>query len=343
MIIIILFFLLLSVFLYALLGGADFGIGILELLSSKKNKELTKSNAYRVIGPVWEVNHVWLIIALVILWVGFPYFFNIMVLNLHIPMTLVLLGIIVRGVAFVFRHYDAVQDHSQKIYDRLFRWSSLFTPFFIGLCFGALFGGNINPPENYQTLSEFSFSELFIFPWLNWFSINVGLFFSALCAFNSSIFMIGESDFDQAKRYSRKAQFSNIFLAISGLWVFFSSIYTSQISLNYLFERTELIILFVLLIVVLQFLIWYFLAKLSKIMLRVMTAFLSLVLVAIPFTAISFQFQSNIEMFQFQYLRQTHFYLAISLIMGSIFIIPGLIHLLKTFGMIKIFDKQADN
>ena len=258
-------------------------------------------------------------------------------------MTLVLLGIIVRGVAFVFRHYDAVQDHSQKIYDRLFRWSSLFTPFFIGLCFGALFGGNINPPENYQTLSEFSFSELFIFPWLNWFSINVGLFFSALCAFNSSIFMIGESDFDQAKRYSRKAQFSNIFLAISGLWVFFSSIYTSQISLNYLFERTELIILFVLLIVVLQFLIWYFLAKLSKIMLRVMTAFLSLVLVAIPFTAISFQFQSNIEMFQFQYLRQTHFYLAISLIMGSIFIIPGLIHLLKTFGMIKIFDKQADN
>ena len=64
---------------------------------------------------------------------------------------------------------------------------------------------------------------------------------------------------------------------------------------------------------------------------------------AIPFTAISFQFQSNIEMFQFQYLRQTHFYLAISLIMGSIFIIPGLIHLLKTFGMIKIFDKQADN
>lgn len=342
MLIVILFFLLLSVFLYALLGGADYGIGILELLSSKKNKELTKKNAYRVIGPVWEVNHVWLIICLVILWVGFPYLFNLMVLNLHIPLTLVLIGIIIRGLAFVFRHYDAVQDGSQEVYDRLFRWSSLFTPFFIGLSFGALFSEHINLPDDFIALTDKSFFDLYIHPWFNWYSINTGLFFSALCAFNSAIFMIGESDFNQSLRYSKKAQIANIVMAITGLWILFSSFYSGKGSLNILFEHGGWTLFFAGIILILQFLIWYFLAKENKIRVRLAASILTLVLIAIPFTAISFRFQANIQLFQFEYLKETHNYLGISLIIGSVFIIPGLIHLLKTFGMIKIFESKKE-
>ncbi len=321
------------------MGGADYGIGILELLSSKKNRDLTKSNAYRVIGPVWEVNHVWLIICLVILWVGFPYLFNLIVLNLHIPLTLVLLGIIVRGVAFVFRHYDAVEDQSQELYDQLFRWSSLFTPFFIGLSFGALFSDCMNLPSDFETLATKSYSELYIYPWLNGYSIATGLFFSALCAFNSAIFMIGESDFKQANRYSKKAQYANILMAISGLWVLFSAIYTTNGIIHNLLNHLSFSILFVCLIATLQFSIWYFLAKSRKIALRISASLLTLVLIAIPFAAISFRFQENIHLFQFEYLENTHKALGISLIIGSVFIIPGLVHLLKTFGMIKIFEK----
>lgn len=339
MLVLILFFLLLSIFLYALLGGADYGIGILELLSSKKNRALTKSNAYRVIGPVWEVNHVWLIICLVILWVGFPYLFNLMVLNLHIPLTIVLIGIIIRGVAFVFRHYDAVEDESQELYDRLFRWSSLLSPFFIGLTFGALFSDYMNMASDFDSLADKSFYELYILPWFNWYAINTGLFFSSLCAFNSAIFMIGESDFNQANRYSKKAQYANIFMAISGLWVLFSAIYTTNGIINSLLDHLGISILFLSLLAIIQISIWYFLAKSRKIALRISASLLTLLLIAIPFTAISFRFQENIDLFQFEYLENTHKALGISLIIGSLFIIPGLIHLLKTFGMIKIFEK----
>ena len=54
--------------LYTLLGGADFGAGIIETFAGKR-EEITISKA---IAPVWEANHVWLILAVVILFTGFP-------------------------------------------------------------------------------------------------------------------------------------------------------------------------------------------------------------------------------------------------------------------------------
>ena len=80
MLYIVLFFLLFSLLLYVLLGGADFGAGIVELFSSAKNKEHTRDTIYRVMGPIWEANHIWLIIMLVILWVAFPAYFNIIII-----------------------------------------------------------------------------------------------------------------------------------------------------------------------------------------------------------------------------------------------------------------------
>jgi len=125
------------------LGGADYGAGILELFSSEENQKITKRTLYRVMGPVWEANHIWIIILIVILWIAFPVYYNIMVVYLHIPLTIVLLGVTLRGVAFVFRHYDAVIDNSQKLYDGMFKVSSLITPIFLGIVFGALISGKI--------------------------------------------------------------------------------------------------------------------------------------------------------------------------------------------------------
>ena len=113
MLYVVLFFLIFSLYLYVVLGGADYGAGIVELFSSEENQKITKKTIYRVMGPVWEANHIWIIILVVILWVGFPEFYNVLVVYLHIPLTLVLLGITMRGVAFVFRHYDAFKDKSQ--------------------------------------------------------------------------------------------------------------------------------------------------------------------------------------------------------------------------------------
>ena len=79
MISVVLFFLAFSLLLYVLLGGADFGAGIIELFSSEDNQKITKKTIYRVMGPVWEANHIWIIILIVILWVAFPQYYKVII------------------------------------------------------------------------------------------------------------------------------------------------------------------------------------------------------------------------------------------------------------------------
>src|SRR5260370_42686511 len=57
---------------------------------------------------------------------------------LHIPMTAILLGIVLRGSTFVFRKYDAQDDTVHRRWSTLFGGASFFTPFLLGLCLGAL-------------------------------------------------------------------------------------------------------------------------------------------------------------------------------------------------------------
>ena len=90
MLFIVVTFLCLGLLLYFLLGGADFGAGIVELFTSRRNRSRTRRNSYQAIGPIWEANHMWLIIAIVILFVGFPRIYTVMSIHLHIPLVILL-------------------------------------------------------------------------------------------------------------------------------------------------------------------------------------------------------------------------------------------------------------
>src|SRR3954469_7219448 len=117
MLTVVILFLCLAILLYFLLGGADFGAGIIELFTSEKNRQRTRKTSYQAIGPVWEANHMWLIIAVVIMFVGFPVVYSSMCTYLHIPLLIMLMGITARGTAFSFRNYDAVKGaRTQKTY-----------------------------------------------------------------------------------------------------------------------------------------------------------------------------------------------------------------------------------
>src|SRR6187431_1466066 len=155
-------YLCLSVLLYFLLGGADFGAGIIEMFTSRKNVTRTRKTLYQAIGPIWEANHMWLIIAIVILFVGFPSIYSLLSTHLHIPLVIMLLGITARGTAFVFRHYDAVRDGMQKVYNRVFVVSSVVTPLFLGILAGSTVAGRIDP-------NAFDFAHAYIYPWFNLF------------------------------------------------------------------------------------------------------------------------------------------------------------------------------
>jgi cytochrome d ubiquinol oxidase subunit II len=231
MIYVVIGFLWLSVCLYLILGGADFGAGIVELMTKKKNRKYTEKIMYESIAPVWEANHMWLIIAIVILLVGFPEIYTTMSTYLHIPLVLMLLGIIARGTAFTFRHYDAVKDDWQIIYTQIFYYASLLTPFFLGLIGAATVSQSINPDAT-------TFLDLYIFSWLNWFGVSVGFFVVALCAYLASIFSLRETnDRLELNLMIKKSHQTMIFVVITGILVFATAYFSGIPLVKWVFSK----------------------------------------------------------------------------------------------------------
>ena len=214
-----------SLVLYTILGGADFGAGIIELFTGNKGN----STVSKAMAPVWEANHMWLVIAIVILFNGFPKAYTILSTHLHIPVMLFLIAIILRGTAFTFRHYDAYQDESQNLYSYIFRYSSLFAVFFLGVTVSAFFGGTI--PSN----GTGGFLEQYVFPWFNWFSFSVGIFMIALSAYIAAIFLLGEVSTNEGYTLIRKFSIRMFILsAISGASIFISS-FVSDLAFHQIF------------------------------------------------------------------------------------------------------------
>lgn len=203
-----------SLILYMILGGADFGAGILELFIGDKSN----STVSRAMAPVWEANHMWLIIAVVILFNGFPKAYVILSTNLHIPVLIFLIAIILRGTAFTFRHYDAIKDDSENIYSALFRYSSLVAVFFLGVTISAFFSGTL------PSTSNGSFVDIYIHPWFNWFAVSVGLFLVTVSSYIAGVFLLGEVSTKEG--YTSIHKFIKWVFAlsvISGMGIFLSS------------------------------------------------------------------------------------------------------------------------
>jgi len=218
MLYVVIVYLWVALLLYLLLGGADFGAGIIELFTSYDNKAKARKIMYNAIGPIWEANHMWLIIAIVILFVGFPNIYATMSIYLHIPLLIMLLGIIARGTAFAFRNYDAVVDNMQKVYNRIFVYSSFITPLFLGIIAGSTVSGKVDIHAN-------TFLSAYIFSWLNWFSVSIGFFTVSLCGFIAAIYLIGEAiEPIERRRFVRKAVQMNIAAVVFGALVFVSAI-----------------------------------------------------------------------------------------------------------------------
>lgn len=338
MIEIVIFFLGFSLLLYLLLGGADFGAGILELFTSKKNLERTQSITYRAIGPVWEANHMWLILVVVILFVGYPSIFKVVSIHLHLPILALLTGIIARGTAFIFRHYDAIQDGSQKYYDAVFKISSLVPPFFLGIMAGALSGGRIDP-------GKMDFYAAYIDPWLNFYSLSLGLFTVMICAFLAAVYLIGEAGNEKdQQRFIRKALIFNLTTVLAGALVFVAA------EVEGLGLFAELMgawpsMLGLGLATISLGVLWYFLKKGKFIRLRILAGFqISMIM----FAWLWVQFPDvvviangpNLGLFDAAGPTGTIKTLSGALLVGGALILPALFYLFKSFGLIKILKKK---
>jgi cytochrome bd ubiquinol oxidase subunit II len=175
---------------YVLTGGADFGAGVWSLLARGKRGHLHRALIDRAIAPIWEANHVWLILIVTILFAGFPRAFAMITTALHIPLTALLVAIVLRGSAFVFRTHDVNprtdQDAAQVFWSRVFAVSSLLASLMLGTTIGAIASGRLSGQLP-------SFFDLFIAPWMASFPLLVGCFTLALFVFLAAIYLVFET------------------------------------------------------------------------------------------------------------------------------------------------------
>jgi len=176
-----------SLVLYALFGGADFGGGVWDLLTRGPRAADRRRLTAGAIGPVWETNHIWLIVAIVILFTAFPRAFSVVCTALFVPLTIVLAGIVLRGAAFAFHAYRLHEDRSAGRWGFVFASASLVTPVFLGAVFGAISSGRIRATEPLAFTGD-------VTSWLSPFPISVGFLALASFAFLAAVYLILETE-----------------------------------------------------------------------------------------------------------------------------------------------------
>jgi len=119
-----------SVLMYAVLDGFDLGVGIL----LPKEKQQYRNKMIASIGPFWDANETWLVLAVGILLIAFPLAHSMVLKALYLPTLFLLVGLIMRGVAFDFRA-KAVTKY-KELWDKLFKAGSVLAAFSQGFMLG---------------------------------------------------------------------------------------------------------------------------------------------------------------------------------------------------------------
>lgn len=178
---------------YVLFGGADFGGGVWDLLATGDRRGRQRELITHAIGPIWEANHVWLVLVVVLLFTCFPPAFADLSIMLHIPLALMLIGIVLRGSAFTFRSYGSERNVSQRRWGRVFAIASLGTPILLGICIGAIASGQVGRAMEIDAGDSATFQEIFVAPWLTPFSVGIGVLALALFAFLAAVYLTVEA------------------------------------------------------------------------------------------------------------------------------------------------------
>ena len=325
----LIFFIGVSLLLYVLLGGSDYGAGILELLPAGELREAQKKVINKAMGPVWEANHVWLIIVVVILFVAFPRIFTTLMIALHVPMLALLLGIIVRGTAFSFRHYDAIQElGSQRVYTLLFGLSSLWSAFWLGIIVASLNRGIIDPEAS-------SAWDAYVAPWWGAYPLAVGFFVACIFVFLACTYLIGETGHTALRRrFIRHGAVANGFVILSGGLVFLASAGERE-SLSATFFRNPLTLAMMALASLLFVILWLYVRNKRAMLTRlvaggqVMLILAGWYLLYAPNAVITAT--RPLSFYSEAAPPATLWQLTLALLVGSLFIFPSLFFLLRVF------------
>lgn len=180
--------LLVALIAYALTAGADFGGGVWALFARGPRKAAQQELIAHAIAPIWEANHVWLILVVVLLFVAFPGAFAALSIRLHVPLTLMLIGVVLRGSAFVFDTYDPAPQAASRAWRAVFSIASTLTPIMLGVCLGAAASGAVRRAPDGDFFSA----------WLAPFPLLVGALVLALFSLTAAVYLTLEASAEAA-------------------------------------------------------------------------------------------------------------------------------------------------
>ena len=176
-----------ALILYFLFGGADFGGGVWHLMATGPRATRQRALVAQAIAPIWEANHVWLILVVVVLFTGFPSAFAVISTRLHAPLLALLLAIVARGSAFAFRSASDDRGHERHGWSTVFVTGSLAAPVLLGMIVAVIASGQTPATDRLSWRG----------PWLAPFPISAGLFALALCAFLAAVYLTVEAEGDR--------------------------------------------------------------------------------------------------------------------------------------------------
>lgn len=193
------------------LEGFDFGVAMLLPILGRNNKE--KRVMINTIGPVWDGNEVWLLTAGGATFAAFPGWYSTLFSGLYLPLLVVLLGLIMRGVAFEYRH-----KRENQFWKNGFDWAATIGSFLPSLVFGVGFANFVRGIEvGPDLLIAQSFWSLF-----NPFALLGGVLFVALFLTHGAVFVALKTRGDIRHRAGdlaqRGAMITGILMLVFVLW-----------------------------------------------------------------------------------------------------------------------------
>ncbi|GLX49803.1 cytochrome c oxidase assembly protein [Streptomyces hygroscopicus subsp. hygroscopicus] len=162
---------------YFFLEGFDFGVGILTKLLARDRSE--RRVLINTVGPVWDGNEVWLLTAGGATFAAFPEWYATLFSGFYLPLLVILVCLIVRGVAFEYRA-KRPEENWQRNWERAIFWTSLIPAFLWGVAFGNIVRG-VKIDRHFEYVG--SFWDL-----LNPYALLGGLVTLTLFTFHGAVF-----------------------------------------------------------------------------------------------------------------------------------------------------------
>lgn len=205
------FVLLLTITAYSVAGGVDYGAGIWDILAGRGPRaDRARELIDHAMAPVWEANNVWLVLAIVVCWTGFPLLFESVFGSLYPLFAVALLGLILRGAFFAFRHV-LPRPREQRTAGVVFGVSSVLAPFFFAAALGAIASGRVAVGGPSVPVWQACVNPT---------SISFGLVSLAATAFIGASFLVGDARRrgmpDMVDYFRRRAVLATVALIVMG-------------------------------------------------------------------------------------------------------------------------------